>query len=372
MRSLLNRSAEPAPVVDTPRGWQGLSGGTKLGVATAVMLAAVGAIVLPDMLSKPKVEEKAKDQHQASNISDYQPPDPIRAAFGNHIAPDTTTGTVAAPRFKRATPTEMALYSTPVVQRQETASAGTDQTPAGTGGDGGSRRLGGVDPNDRLAASLVGTTLPTSRATVVRNRSFIIRAGASIPCNAVEAINSARPGFVSCLLSQPFRSDDGRRMLLPPGTRIFGQLKSGLQQNERRLGVLFTLIETPWFDQPLQAPGGDALGRSGLDGDVDTFFWDRAAAVGLYALMDAGIGAGQNLASSSLSRAMGSGNGTTLNFGSQSQGLASQQFGATINRPPELTRPEGMPLSVSVGQTLDFSDACKQAMQVDDMACPLL
>ena len=64
-----------------------------------------------------------------------------------------------------------------------------------------------------------------------------------------------------------------------------------------------------------------------------------------------------------------------LNFGSiggQAQGLASQEMASRINRPAVVTRDQAMPMTVTVGQDLDFTDACKQAMRVDPMACPLL
>jgi type IV secretion system protein VirB10 len=217
--------------------------------------------------------------------------------------------------------------------------------------------------------------LPTSKATLARNAEFTIRAGDVIPCLPIEAQNSGRPGFTSCRVPEWYRSSDQRRGLLPPGTRIFGQIRTGVAHGERRLGVLYTQIQTPRFNIALAAPGADALGRAGLDGDLQTFFWDRAGSVALYALLDVAIGAGQAAGSAALSRAVTGGNGNVLNFGSiggQAQGLASQEMASGINRPPVLTRDQAMPMAVMVGQDLDFSGVCKQAMQVDPMACPLL
>ena len=234
----------------------------------------------------------------------------------------------------------------------------------------------GADPDDRLAAHLSGATaLPTSRATLVRNRDFLIEAGEVIPCLPIDAQNSARPGFTACRVPEWYRGSSQRRGLLPPGTRIFGQIRNGVAQGEVRLGVLYTQIQTPRFKVTLAAPGADAMGRAGLDGDVQTFFWDRAGAVALFALMDTAIGAGQAAGTAALSRAVTGGNGSVLNFGSiggQAQGLASQEMASRINRPPVVTRDQAMPMTVTVGQDLDFTDACKQAMRVDPMACPLL
>ena len=152
---------------------------------------------------------------------------------------------------------------------------------------------------------------------------------------------------------------------------MFGQIRSGLQAGEERLGILYTLIQTPRFNMPIAAPAGDAMGRGGVDGDVHTFFWDRAGAVALYALFDMATGVGQNLATQSLSQSLGGNNGTNLNITGQSQTLASKEFDATINKPPVLTRDQALPVTVTVGQDLDFYAACMKAMRVDPMACPL-
>ena len=188
---------------------------------------------------------------------------------------------------------------------------------------------------------------------------------------------------------QLFERDRRGLRLTPSGERLLVRARRLLALNDEvwalmtapdftgevRLGVLYTQIQTPRFRMTLAAPGADAMGRAGLDGDVQTFFWDRAGAVALFALMDTAIGAGQAAGTAALSRAVTGGNGSVLNFGSigsQAQGLASQEMASRINRPAVVTRDQAMPMTVTVGQDLDFTDACKQAMRVDPMACPLL
>jgi type IV secretion system protein VirB10 len=152
---------------------------------------------------------------------------------------------------------------------------------------------------------------------------------------------------------------------------MFGQIRTGLQAGEERLGIVYSLIQTPNFNMPIAAPAGDAMGRGGVDGDVNTFFWDRAGAVGLYALMDIGVGVGQSLASSAMQNTFKNGTGgTSINIQGPAQSLASREFDATINKPPVLTRDQALPITVTVGQDLDFYDACMQAQRVDPMACP--
>ena len=386
MRSLFS-DADPAPATDAsvPRGWDGMRGSTKLLLGGVVVGGVIAAVVLPGMGQRPAPQLQNQEPRPAGRIQDYEPPasrdvlaDTARAAGLGGLA-----GSASAPVRRRPVPTEMVLFS---AAPQAASAAGRATVahgeqvagePDGTGrirnGTGG---VGSGDPDDRLGAQLSGaTTLPTTRATLVRNAEFTIRAGDVIPCLPIDAQNSGRPGFTACRVPEWFRSSDQRRGLLPPGTRIFGQIRSGIAQGERRLGVLYTQVQTPRFNIALAAPGADALGRGGLDGDVDTFFWDRAKGVALYALLDIAIGAGQAAGSAALSRGLTGSNGTVLNFGSiggQAQGLASQEMANRINRPPVLTRDQAMPMAVTVGQDLDFSGVCKQAMQVDAMACPLL
>ncbi len=384
MRSLFSHDAGPAPAAEAvaPGGWDGMRGSSKLVLGGVVVGGLIVAVVLPGMGQRTAPQMQNQEPRAPAKITEYEPPasrDYVQEA-AKAAGLGALTGNTPAPARRRPAPTEMALFAVPA---QSAAAAGASRAaatgdtlvgePGGAGGGNRNGANGGTDPDDRLAAHLSGTTmLPAMTATLVRNRGFAIEAGEVIPCLPIDAQNSGRPGFTSCRVPEWYRSSDQRRGLLPPGTRIFGQIRTGLSQGEMRLGVLYTQIQTPWFNIGLSAPGADAMGRGGLDGDLQTFFWDRAGSVALYALMDAAVGTGQNLASSALSRALSGNNGTTLNFGSQAQGLASQEMASQINRRPVLTRDQAMPMTVTVGQRLDFTSACKQAMQVDPMACPLL
>jgi len=383
MRSLFSRepavasaSAVPAAEAVAAGGWDGMRGTTKLVLGVAVVGGLIAAVVLPGLGQRPVAQLQNQEAKPPSRISEYEPPasrDFLQTA-ANNLGVGALAGT-PPPARRRPRPTEMALYATPV--QSVAAKAGTHaisgEELSGEPGAAAGIGPGRADPNDRLATQLTGATmLPGSKATLVRNASFTIRAGDTIPCLPNDAQDSSRPGFTSCRVPEWYRSSDQRRGLLPPGTRIFGQIRTGLARGEMRLGVLYTQIQTPRFQIQLAAPGADAMGRAGLDGDLHTFFWDRAGSVALFALMDAAIGTGQNLASSALSRSFSGSNGTTLNLGSQAQGLASQEQASALNRQPVLTRDQAMPITVTVGQDLDFTAVCKEAMQIDPMACPLL
>jgi len=350
MRNLFSSPSpdDPVPVANPASGWNGLSGRAKLGIVGGVAVAAIAAVMWPGFNTRPAPAQPAQaDQHPAARISEYEPPPPVTdvaaRVMGGPPAPIVTR--------TRPVPTEMALYTArPTAVPIATAPAAVAAT----------------------ASADASAGLPqTNRASLVKNPDFLIRAGDVIPCLPIDAQNSSRPGFSTCSVPVWFRSSNQRRGLLPPHSRLFGQIRSGLQAGEERLGIVYSLIQTPNFNMPIASPAGDAMGRAGVDGDVQTFFWDRAGAVALYALMDAAVGTGQNLASSAMSKMFTNGGGTSLNFTGATQSLAGREFDATINRPPVLTRDQALPVTVTVGQDLDFYDACMRAMRVDPMACPL-
>lgn len=358
----------PVPATASPGVWDRIGPKAKLGAGAALVAGIVAAVVLPGLGDKRKDQQPAEQRNeQAARINDYSAP-PARSLVDQATG---FNGSTPSPRLsvRRAVPTEMALYAAP---KGTEGSPTSGPTTSALNGENGSQ--GAIDPEDRLTPAISGATvLPSSKAVMVRHADYTIRPGDPIQCIPQDAQNSGLPGFTRCRVPEWVRGGTQRRGLIPPGTIIFGQIRNGIAQGQQRLGVLFTSIEGPRFKVPLAAPGGDAMGRAGLEGDVQTFFWDKAGAVALYSLLDAAIGAGQNLASSALSRAVNGNNGTTLNLGNQAQGLASQEMAARTNRSPVITRDQALPVLITVGQDLEFYDLCqKLRASGDSMACPIL
>jgi type IV secretory pathway VirB10-like protein len=339
----------PAPVEAAAGGggWAALSGRNKLLILGGVASAALVAMLWPSWTAKPPPAQTGlPNNHTAAPISDYQAPPPVQ-----DVAARVTGDTPPAPVIRmRPMPTEMALYAVKATPPSATPAAAS-AAPGGT-------------------TSEANGLPPTHRATIIRNPDFLIRAGDAIPCLPVEAQRSDKPSFSTCEVPVWFRSSNQRRGLLPPHTRLFGQIREGLAAGEERLGIAFSVIQTKWFDMPIDAPANDVMGRGGVDADIKTFFWDRAGAVALYALLDAAVGTTQNLATSALSNTSRYG-GTNLNFAGPGEQLAAREFDHRINRPPLATRDQALPITVIVGQNLDFTDACQQAMRIDPMACSL-
>lgn len=192
-----------------------------------------------------------------------------------------------------------------------------------------------------------GSTIGQARAARLPDRNFLIVAGAAIPCILQTAMDTATPGYVSCLIPRDVLSDNGAVVLMEKGTKVLGEYRSSLRQGQRRLFVLWTRAVTPaGVVISLASPAADPLGRAGFDGDLDTHFWDRFGGALLLSIVDDGAYALAGRDS------VGSGGSATARLPSEAAGIALQN---SINIPPSLRKPQGSEVSIFVAQDFDFS-----------------
>ena len=188
-----------------------------------------------------------------------------------------------------------------------------------------------------------GSAIGQVRATRLPNRNFLIVAGSAIPCLLQTAMDTATPGYVSCLIPRDVLSDTGGVVLLEKGTKVLGEYRSSLRQGQSRLFVLWTRAVTPaGVAVRLESPAADALGRAGFDGDLDTHFWDRFGGALLLSIVDDG----------SYALVGNGGAGNTARVPSDAAAVALQN---SINIPPSLRKAQGAEVSIFVAQDFDFS-----------------
>ncbi|WP_298571508.1 TrbI/VirB10 family protein, partial [uncultured Aliiroseovarius sp.] len=112
--------------------------------------------------------------------------------------------------------------------------------------------------------------------------------GSMIQAGLQTAINSDLPGNVVAVVSEPVPAFSGDQILIPRGSRLFGQYRSGIEVNQKRILILWTRILTPnGTSIDISAVGGDQLGRSGLTGLVDTKFFERFGGAALISIIGA-------------------------------------------------------------------------------------
>ena len=183
-----------------------------------------------------------------------------------------------------------------------------------------------------------------SQAGRLPDRNLLLTAGTSVPCVLQTAMDSATPGYVSCVLPSDVWSDNGAVVLMERGSRVLGEYRGGLEPGRGRLFVLWTRAVTPGGAAvSLASPAADALGRAGFDGSVDTHFWDRFGGALLLSIVDDGVQA-----------AVGEGRDvqSTARVPSDAAAVALQN---SVGIPPTLRKAQGAEVSIFVAQDLDFS-----------------
>ncbi len=116
----------------------------------------------------------------------------------------------------------------------------------------------------------------TTTAVDLPNPESLIPQGTFIPGVLETAINSDLPGGVRAVVTDDVWSADASRILMPKGTRLIGQYRSGLGVGDTRLLMVWTRAITPDHRSlMLGSTGTDALGRGGVGGFVDAHFSEK-------------------------------------------------------------------------------------------------
>lgn len=229
------------------------------------------------------------------------------------------------------------------------AANGAPADPSEAGGGDGQAAPGARGNPNALDALRQSSTVGEARASMLPNRNYLVTAGTLIPCILQAAMNSAQPGYTSCLIPRDVYSENGRVVLMEKGTKVLGEYHGGIQQGQNRLFVLWTRAVTPQGVRiDLASPGSDALGRAGIAGSVDTFFWARFGSALLLSLVDdAAYIAGQSVSG-------GSNNfNNTTRTPSEGAGIALQN---SINIRPVLKKNQGEEVGIFVAKDFNFAD----------------
>jgi type IV secretion system protein VirB10 len=204
-----------------------------------------------------------------------------------------------------------------------------------------------AQPNNTLAALLKPTLAPAARARLLPTRRLLLPKGAFIDCTLETAIDSTLPGMTTCITATDTFGADGKVVLLERGTKLFGETRGQVRHGSSRLFVLWTEARTPTgVVVPLDSPGADELGRSGLPGSVNRHFFERFGAAILISMID---GAVQSVAQSG-----GNNGGTVIYNPTSSRDLMTEILKDTANIPPTVTKPQGDRIQILVARDLDF------------------
>jgi type IV secretion system protein VirB10 len=211
----------------------------------------------------------------------------------------------------------------------------------------------GLPPPHRDAAlALQPGAASAVRASLIGNRDLIVPQGRSIDCNLSVRVISEVSGKASCVLSSDVYSDNGRVVLAERGSTVIGDYVAHIEQGQRRLFILWTRLETTHgVIVNVNSPAADALGTSGLSGEVDNRWPERIGAAVLLSLVDDAIG----YETAKASRGNGSQGVAVLQSTPQtSQHLAERVLDSTINIKPTIFKHQGDRAAIFVSRDLDF------------------
>lgn len=318
-------------------------------------LAARETVAYEAVAAKPKPLGAANSDPNAPLLN--PPPGAQVVGPDGQIVPamQPAAAPAAAPQNGRQNLADQARRSTLIayggrepIQAPAVGSGAPSDPQAGTASDGQPDTGGRAAPN-ALDALRQSSAVGEARASMLPNRNYLVTAGTLIPCILQTAMNSAQPGYTSCLIPRDVYSENGRVVLMEKGTKVLGEYHGGIQQGQNRLFVLWTRAVTPQGVRiDLASPGSDALGRAGIAGSVDTFFWARFGSALLLSLVDdAAYIAGQSVSG-------GNNNfNNTTRTPSEGAGIALQN---SINIRPVLKKNQGEEVGIFVAKDFNFAD----------------
>lgn len=174
-----------------------------------------------------------------------------------------------------------------------------------------------------------------------------------IPCTLQTRFVSDVAGHISCLISEDVYSESTHVRLIPAGTRARGVYKTGtLNHGQARMFVMWTELRTP---DRLKIPMVDSqvvgqLGEAGIDGWIDTHFWERFG----NAMMLSTV---QDVAAAAASSAPSKDRNTdyTENSRAAAAEMAKTALDNSINIPPTIYKNQGDIIGIMTGSDIDFS-----------------
>ena len=231
------------------------------------------------------------------------------------------------------------------------AGAGREAPPAPAPGPAVETHSPSRSSTGGLDEKLEAVEMKAASAGVLPDRDYLLTQGAMLDCVLETKLVSSVAGMTSCHLTRDIYSTNGRVVLLDRGSRVVGRYQGGMQQGNPRIFVVWTRVETPeGVVVNLESPGTGALGEAGLEGFVDTHFWDRFGAAILMSIVEDG-------SSSAAARLAGATQNSSLTITSTpmaGKDVVSKSLDPTLNIPPTLTKNQGERIGILVARDLDF------------------
>ena len=222
-----------------------------------------------------------------------------------------------------------------------TAPIGPPPTVLGGRGADTTPRVGDVGPVEEQEAV---------HARLLRTTAYTITEGTVIPAVLETAINSDLPGLVRSVNAADVFSHDGSQLLIPKGSRLVGRYQSDIRRGQVRVFIMWTrIIRADGLSILINSPGTDPLGRAGLEGEVDTHFFQIFGAAILLSILDGGIDVAIEMA-----RQQGDDSTAIIQRDRGMSRAAELALQDSIRIQPTIHIDQGTAISIQVARDLDF------------------
>ncbi len=301
-------------------------------------------IKLPD----PPVEEKKEEPSDTTKFDVPAPPGIVETNEHPVVQPEKVE------EFPKRFLSKQVVIDSTKADGRDTLGAGSTE---------GGPTVAGEDRNSKFLASASAIGDRSAKARQIDRIDAMIPEGTLIPGILETAINSDLPGQIRAITSQDVYSFDGRRILIPTGTRLIGEYQSEVTRGQKRIFVIWTrLLRDDGVTVRLNSIGTDSLGRSGMTGLVDNKWRERFGSAILLSIVGAGSSYLTGYGSGSYSS---SGNGDSDSdraaelaretIAQTFSDMANQALAENLKIPPTISVHQGERIFVYVRQDLDFS-----------------
>lgn len=244
--------------------------------ATSPVSEGRNAIAAPPPLALPKIGEDALGYRVAAPSRVLQPTIQARTSDEGSRPSGQTP-----PAIRDATPASSLARQRPVTPYSPSARFSPPPVPVFDA------QPAIVDDAPVEPQSSAGTRV---RATRLANPTTTVPQGTVIPAVLETALDSTRAGAVRAIVSRDVRGFDGGLVLVPRGSRLYGEYNAELQPGQNRALIQWKKLTRPDGVQiALESPASDPLGRAGVKGKVDSHFLERFGGAILQSILDAGV-----------------------------------------------------------------------------------
>jgi type IV secretory pathway VirB10-like protein len=313
--------------------------GSPWGMGLAfIALVLLGVVTFLSLSSAREAPPPPAPQRVAQVI----PPAPVAAATMPSPSPAPPPVLRSQPDYRA--PAMVVDFSQASAAQTTTATLPAPGAAAGGVSPGGDDKL---SQDERFSARVDSSNVDVAHASRLHDMARIAPQGTVIPAILETAINSDLPGFVRAVVSRDIHGFDGTTVLIPRGSKLIGQYRSGVALSQTRAFVVWSRLLTPeGVSIDIGSPATDQLGRGGLDGETDTHFFERFGSAILLSVMSAGLDSLSNRNTD-----------TAIIIGSSQQAnqVASIALQKQIDIPVTIKVPQGTPLEVFVTRDLDFT-----------------